>query len=86
MAIAFRSASAKATDGTDPYSVTPDLPASMVANDIVILARSPHGGTRLPNFGLKKFLDGPIFIRDFHNCSACEVDREIKASKTHYQK
>src|SRR3990167_8255388 len=37
MAIAFRSASAKATDGTDPYSVTPDLPAGMVANDIVIL-------------------------------------------------
>src|SRR3990167_2115722 len=37
MAIAFRAAGAKATDGTDPFSITPALPAGMSANDIVIL-------------------------------------------------
>ena len=37
MAIAFRAAGAKATDGTSPFSVTPALPAGMSANDIVIL-------------------------------------------------
>src|SRR3990167_9818615 len=37
MAIAFRAAGGKATDGTSPFSVVPALPAGMVADDIVIL-------------------------------------------------
>ena len=37
MAIVFRGAGAKATDGTSPFQVIPALPAGMVADDIVIL-------------------------------------------------
>src|SRR3990167_6760820 len=37
MAIAFRAAGAKATDGTSPFSVSPVLPTGLVADDIVIL-------------------------------------------------
>src|SRR3990167_863519 len=33
----FRAAGGKATDGTSPFSVVPDLPAGLVAGDIVIL-------------------------------------------------
>ena len=47
MAIAFRAADAKRSDGTDPWSISPNIPTGTAADDIVILIAGTIAGNTI---------------------------------------